>query len=596
MTHELNTRSLAPWARLPLLLAGPLFLSSPVLADGPVIWELDRVRGEGLYSHPFALREDATLDILAVGSGLSEEDELLAYGWILDAESGEPVWIQTTENTTASSRDPENWIFDGRVDLPAGHYIAYYSTYGRRFDTRHSFSIGGVEIGVMRGTHGSHYRWKDIGNPRRWRFSIALAHDDPKGRIVVPYDGAPLTPAFIRFAPLGNDASESAAFRVSRPLEVEVSGMAEYGVDRQMLWDRAWIEDAYTRRTIWEVDDDDSWPAGGDPKNVQYRTRLELPEGEYILCASTDDSHAFDSWNASPPHNPLAWGVTMTVTNPDDADAIEMMSDPAERLLVAKLDRVPNGTFVRKAFRLLEPTRVRVVALGERYKSDDQFADYGWIEREPEKKIVWMMDPRNDEHAGGALKNRLVRDEITLESGTYMLCYVTDDSHAFGSWNEPPPRDPAMWGISVYAMDRAHDPALVELVEAKKADPAIVLLAPNGDSSHRRQVMKLPREYRLRLVAVGEGIGGRMYDYAWIEDIQTGQVVWKMRYEDTQHAGGAAKNRYVDTYITLGPGAYRVHYRTDGSHSFELWNDDRPNRPELWGIAIYSADDNVVFD
>ena len=72
--------------------------------------------------------------------------------------------------------------------------------------------------------------------------------------------------------------------------------------------------------------------------------------------------------------------------------------------------------------------------------------------------------------------------------------------------------------------------------------------------------------------------------------MNSGERVWKMRYRNTKRAGGDDKNRTADTVITLEPGTYRVHYRSDGSHSFSRWNSDEPRDAKNWGITVYRLD------
>ena len=48
------------------------------------------------------------------------------------------------------------------------------------------------------------------------------------------------------------------------------------------------------------------------------------------------------------------------------------------------------------------------------------------------------------------------------------------------------------------------------------------------------------------IYALGEGIGGDMVDYGWIERCEERRRVWEMTYRATEHAGGAKKNRRFD--------------------------------------------------
>jgi hypothetical protein len=77
-----------------------------------------------------------------------------------------------------------------------------------------------------------------------------------------------------------------------------------------------------------------------------------------------------------------------------------------------------------------------------------------------------------------------------------------------------------------------------------------------------------------------------MFDYGWIED-SGGRTVWQMKYDATEPAGGADKNRMFEGVITLPAGAYVLRYASDGSHSHADWNDDPPDDPDDWGITVF---------
>ncbi|HDS01603.1 MAG TPA: hypothetical protein ENO07_06245 [candidate division Zixibacteria bacterium] len=81
-------------------------------------------------------------------------------------------------------------------------------------------------------------------------------------------------------------------------------------------------------------------------------------------------------------------------------------------------------------------------------------------------------------------------------------------------------------------------------------------------------------------------MNGRMYDYGWITDKNSGAVIWEMTYMKTEHAGGALKNRLYDGVIMLDKGTYEVYYVTDDSHSYAEWNDYAPPEPIDWGISL----------
>jgi hypothetical protein len=40
-------------------------------------------------------------------------------------------------------------------------------------------------------------------------------------------------------------------------------------------------------------------------------------------------------------------------------------------------------------------------------------------------------------------------DRLLLPAGEYYVIYETDDSHAFGDWNDSPPYDQMNYGITI---------------------------------------------------------------------------------------------------------------------------------------------------
>src|ERR1041384_1956963 len=105
------------------------------------------------------------------------------------------------------------------------------------------------------------------------------------------------------------------------------------------------------------------------------------------------------------------------------------------------------------------------------------------------------------------------------------------------------------------------------------------------DNEDKTVSFSLTRSQGVRIFAIGEGQGGEMFDYGWIED-DKGSRVWEMKEPQTTHAGGAGKNRKVDAQITLPAGNYKLRYKTDDSHAFDHWNSLPPDI-NFWGIAVY---------
>lgn len=122
---------------------------------------------------------------------------------------------------------------------------------------------------------------------------------------------------------------------------------------------------------------------------------------------------------------------------------------------------------------------------------------------------------------------------------------------------------------------------------AKKT--AVAQIVGVADDADKTVEFTLTEEKQIRIFAAGEGQSGQMYDYGWIENAETGKPVWEMKEPETTHAGGAGKNRKVDTVITLAAGKYRLRYKSDDSHSFDNWNALPPDI-NFWGIALYTKE------
>lgn len=116
---------------------------------------------------------------------------------------------------------------------------------------------------------------------------------------------------------------------------------------------------------------------------------------------------------------------------------------------------------------------------------------------------------------------------------------------------------------------------------------AVAKISEVADNEDKMVEFTLARETSLRVFAQGEGDGGQMFDYGWVENAETGKTVWEMKASETAHAGGAQKNRKVDATLSLPAGRYRLRYKSDDSHSFDNWNATPPE-VNFWGVALYA--------
>ena len=61
----------------------------------------------------------------------------------------------------------------------------------------------------------------------------------------------------------------------------------------------------------------------------------------------------------------------------------------------------------------------------------------------------------------------------------------------------------------------------------------------------------------------------------------------------TSWARGAKKNRLASEVLVLPAGEYFIHYKSDGSHSWEGWNEPPPENADEYGIIVYFLEEVI---
>jgi len=326
--------------------------------------------------------------------------------------------------------------------------------------------------------------------------------------------------------------------------------------------------------------------AGGGEKNLIYDDEITLPKGNYILTYITDDSHSFGNWNVMPPEDPQFWGVTLFVENPSDLANIKEFDESSIPEPIISINKVWDNEYISQGFELKTNMDLRILCIGE--GDDSNLSDYGWIINADTRSTIWDMNSERTENAGGARKNRMVDETISLDKGKYIVFYKTDDSHSYEEWNSPPPFLKDKWGITIWTVNKS-DENKVTLFSEKdyKNENVVVQITRVRDDEEIRRSFSLKNDTRLRIMALGEGDRQGMFDFGWIENAETGRIVWDMTYRKTTHAGGAKKNRLFNDVIILPAGDYNVFFKTDDSHSYHDWNSRPPDDEEMYGITIY---------
>lgn len=555
-------------------------------AKGPVLAAIKDIPDQGLYRETFSLDFPTTVEIEAVSAGAPDEKLLFSYPWLLDLNGRQVIWQMDLEDVEPTRDD--NVEGNVQLTLPAGDYALYFSAHGGPYPLKKKikflklFELGSVDVhgGVM-------VPWDRYGRPRDWRVVVrAVDEQFPLNSLHRPARQINMG-EILAFRRVPSHQLRRAELTVREDVRLRILGVGEYWAREQAFSDGAWIEQLDGCGRIWEMTLTNTKLAGGAKKNRLFDSEVTLRPGRYLVCYATDATHAYDQWNMHPPFDPESWGLTISPARPIAEDAIEVRLDPPDANVFAVLDRMGDSDFDRLGFRALDGIDVCVQGLGEWSFSDGRALDYGWIEDARTLEEVWSMRFERGVYGGGEARNRRVCEQLHLPAGEYYLCYMTDYAHSSRAWANEAPYDPGAWGIALRGIGKDFSSDLVETFQPGEGSITLIQLAPMGNDVSRRVRFSVNDPTPIKIIALGEGSKGRMYDYGWLDRVDTGQTIWEMQYEETWHAGGAKKNRRAERLMTLEPGDYSLQYRSDGNHSFEGWNASEPENPHLWGVTLH---------
>jgi hypothetical protein len=584
-----------------LLLVGGSSLAS---AGERAIVTLKDMQDTEVRSQGITVPQRLTVHIKALGGGGDygwsyKSDRMFAYGWIINAETRQPVWKMTTDNTSRSGSDRS---FDGTITLEPGSYEVYFAAYAFGYHT--TFTHFNVNIDHRSkplfhdGTQKEKgfFSWlsdfwsddiKKDWQKRAPQWGMDLLVDESVASTVSTFAPPKETSdVVVKMTGAGERELLRKGFSVGGTTTLQVYALGEDGREGELV-DFGWIVSVPDRERVWEMTERNTSPAGGAKKNVVFNSAVELAKGEYVLYYVTDGSHSAADWNEEPPYDPLNWGVTVRIDDEKERKNFKSYEYDEDKNVIVALTKVRDNEYRSEGFTLKEPMKVRVYALGERNNNRRSMADYGLILDAKSRSKVWTMDVDRTEYAGGAAKNRYIDEVVMLPKGSYLVSYTADDSHAYDEWNDDPPFDPDHYGISVMGVGEKFNASMVTRYEEGRDKNIIAQIVRAGDDVNRAERFSLPKTTRVRVYAIGEGRDREMYDYGWIENARTGNVVWEMTYNMSFYAGGGRKNRMVNTTILLEKGDYVLHWKSDDSHSYGDWNVEPPEDPQYWGITLF---------
>ena len=412
-------------------------------------------------------------------------------------------------------------------------------------------------------------------------------------------------PATIEIKDLRPDELRVLAFRVVRSTTTQLSAVGGQHKHSDQMFAYPWMLNAETRELVWSMADDPDVESSRKSYLGEVKKEFKLKPGTYelyffagrprvygnnIQIDGASDLKEFlkDILGGGERYSDRDLAEQMYVRLTGDTGAFEKLSAPPGPP-VAAVELAPAGgdEYRHQGFVLSKPVELNVYAAGEYSEWSEVMVDWGWIVNAANRERVWEMNRWNSEVGGGADKNRVARETINLPAGEYIAYYVTDDSHSYGNWNDIPPYDPEAWGLRIRAAKPA-DAGAIRAASVEFSEKPIIQMIGVCDNELLSKGFRLKSPADLHVYAIGEydRFGDRMADYGWISDAKSGERVWAMDGDNTQFAGGAAKNRMFDGVITLDAGEYVVHYVTDGSHSHCSWNSSPPYDQANYGIAI----------
>jgi len=548
-------------------------------SDDALIVEIENIH-RNLVMESFRLTEDILIRIEATAGGYSRDGKLYAYPWILDGTTRKLAWEFPKERADRHRKD--RFSIEDEIFLRQGVYEVYYG-----YDPSRSMKIknlGDLFKGFFDGfDHSPEYS-------SYFTIKIYAARGSSDMRYVTKAEPSEDEQAIVQLIEMGDDAYQHQGFSLNRDMSLRIYAIGEGHKRKREMYDYGWIIDTRSRRRVWEMDTRACEHAGGAEKNLSFDDIIRLPAGDYIAYYVTDGSHSYDEWNAMPPYDPRHWGLTIWGVGVDYSDTfVKPYQEVESNLPIVEINRMRDYEYESQGFTLTRPTKLRIYTLGEYSYSNRTMVDYGWIEEARTRKRVWEMQFKDTQHAGGGRKNRYFDGVITLPAGNYIVYYVTDDSHSYHDWNVGPPFDPEAWGITIWGAGEDFTMDSVQKYREEEDPNLLVQIIRIGDEEYIKEEFTLDQRARIHIYAIGEGDRYEMYDYGWIED-DRGRTVWKMKYTETDHAGGASKNRLFNDSIVLDRGTYHAGYRTDDSHSYRDWNASPPHDPVHWGITITIVD------
>jgi hypothetical protein len=410
----------------------------------------------------FTLKSDSKVKIdgaLGLYYYFYYEQEIVFYGWIVNANTRKTVWHMMTQKHEFEKGLNQ---YNQTISLPKGDYEIYYTAqdnYTGRMTERPGFF--GRLYYFLFGTRRKDALLEGLDiDPLK--LTISGSRQDVKEIDADELLERVAKKAVISINRTLNNSRVKRFFRLSAETPFRVYFIGEG--DRRNTYDYAWIQDFRNFKTLFFINPRRTKKAGGGRKNVIVDTTITFPAGDYVVNYNSDDSHSYEAWNTLPPDDPRFWGITLWPVSPEGfKNAVLLTDDKLPEPLLA-ITEVRNNKRLVRTIKVEKPMDIKVLCIGEGDPGRKIMYDHGWIMKTGAKENLWEMNGRGTNYAGGAVKNRLLCEILHLGKGTYTVGYITDDSHAFANWNSPPPYNPERWGITLWITDE-RDRKFIEIMK-----------------------------------------------------------------------------------------------------------------------------------
>jgi len=407
--------------------------------------------------------------------------------------------------------------------------------------------------------------------------------------------GPPSLPGSITLSDLEIHELAQQHFQVSESLRVVIDAVGSID-ERQEAGGFAaypWITQWSTGEVVWSMNAHNTSQNGSLVQVDQ--DELTLDPGMYILNFAT---YGQGQHRARLPFRKdrRKWkAVVYSFENENGLRPIIRPMEISSDALIWKAAPLSGDEKKEYLFEVLDPIELNIYAIGQLGNQEEaQPVDYSRIEDALTGEVVWQFSRDNTTWAGGIQENRIFHGERMINPGIYRTVDVTNHRHHYNSWVGNPPFNPRGWGLHLSTSD--HE-GVKKFDPWKQRRPLIKFDRVEDDEEHSSS-FTISEPISVVFYALGEITGpGNGYDLAWLEQHQSNgrsRTLWEMSWEGSIHAGGHRKNRKEVKFLRLVPGNYTLHYESDGSHSYEDWNSDKPDYPERWGVAMFPVQISVT--